>query len=316
MEVHDHRHPLFTRAHAEAVADSVPEIDFVIVPRESVLPAIGTADAFVGPPTPELIGAASSRLRWVQTQGGGIEDALFPSLRDSPIVLTSAKIIKGPAMGDHAMALLLGLTREIWRGVESRRTEVWSNRHWKPVELHGKTALIVGLGGAGTQIAERAFASGMRVMAVDPKDIPMMRAVERLERVEALPDLLPLADVVFIAAPLTDRSVGMFDDRIFGLMKRGAYLINVSRGALVNTDALVRALRNGRLAGAGLDVIVPEPLPRGHPLWKMTNVILTPHLAGTSDIGATRRTQLVIENARRFARGLPLRNAVDKKLGY
>lgn len=315
MEVDDREHPLFNRVHAQAVADSVPEADIVIVPREGVLAVISTADAFVGTPRPELIRAASPRLRWVQTQTGGIDRFLDPELRESPIVLTNAKIIKGPAMADHAMGLLLALTRQLWRGVEARAREEMSGGDYDPIELNGKTALIVGLGGAGTQIAERAFASGMRVVATDPKDIPIMGAVERVERPERLAELLPLADVIFLTAPLTDRTRALLGDREFGLMKRGVFIINIARGGLVDTDALVRALQDGRVAGAGLDVITRRP-QRGHPLWRMKNVILTPHLAGRSDRGPEHRSQLIIENIRRFAHGPPLRNVVDKTLGY
>ncbi len=298
-----------------AVAESVPEVDFVIVPRDSVPAVIGAADAFVGTPTLKLL-ARAPRLRWIQTQGGGVDGLIFPELRDSRIVLTSAKIVKGPAMADHAMGLLLALTRQIWRGVEARQHGSWAAEGYDPIELAGKTALIIGLGGAGTQIAERAFASGMRVIATDPKDIPIMRAVDRVERPERLPDLIPLADVIVVAAPLTDRTRRLFGTGEFGAMKRGVYFINISRGGLVDTDALVRALREGRVAGAGLDVVTPEPLPADHPLWKMKNVIITPHLAGQSDQGPAHRSALIIENTRRFVRGLPLRNVADKTLGY
>jgi phosphoglycerate dehydrogenase-like enzyme len=314
VDVHDQRHPLFNRAHAQAVADSVPEIEWVIVPPESVLAVIGSADAFIGEPTPEVI-RAGLRLRWVQMQAGGVDGFLFQELLERPIVLTNAKIVKGPAMADHAMGLLLLLTRQLWRAVEARAREEWASDDYEPIELHGKTALIVGLGGAGTQVAERAFASGMRVIATDPKDIPIMRAVERVERPERLAELLPLADVIFLTAPLTKQTFRLIGDREFGLMKRGVYLVNIARGELVDTDALVRALQDGRAAGAGLDVVSPRP-PRGHPLWRMKNVIVTPHFAGRSDQGPERRSQLIIENARRFARGLPLRNVVDRTLGY
>ncbi|HKU61682.1 MAG TPA: D-2-hydroxyacid dehydrogenase [Gemmatimonadales bacterium] len=313
VDVDDKRRPLFNRAHARAVADSVPEIDWVIVPRDSVLAVIGTADAFIGSPNPAMI-RAGSRLRWVQTQTGGVDEVLFPELRERPIVLTSAKIVKGPAMADQAMGLLLVLTRQLWRAVEARGHEQWPD-DYEPIELHGRTALIVGLGGAGTQVAERAFASGMRVIATDPKDIPIMRAVDRVERPEHLAELLPLADVIFLTAPLTRQTYKLIGDREFGLMKRGVYLVNIARGPIVDTDALVRALQDGRVAGAGLDVVSPRPGP-GHPLWRMKNVVMTPQMAGQSERGSEHRSRLIIENARRFADGLPLRNVADKELGY
>jgi phosphoglycerate dehydrogenase-like enzyme len=240
----------------------------------------------------------------------------FPELLESAITLTSAKIIEGPEMADHAMALLLALTRQLDRAIAQRPQEKWSSRGYAPVELRGKTAVIIGLGGAGTQIAERAFAFGMQVIAVDPKDLPIMRAVERVVGPDRLADVLPEADVVFISAPLTEQTRGLLGDREFARMKAGVFIINVARGGIIRTDALVRALADGRVGGAGLDVVDPEPLPRGHPLWRTGRVVLTPHLAGGSDQGMARRRELVTENVRRFAEGLPLRNVVDKAAGY
>lgn len=210
------------------------------MPTESVTALIGTADGFVGTPTPALV-RSGRRLRWVQVHAGGVEELLFPELLESAITLTSAKIIKGPEMADHAMALLLALTRQLDRAIAQRPQEKWSSRGYAPVELRGKTAVIIGLGGAGTQIAERAFAFGMRVIAVDPKDLPIMRAVERVVGPDRLADVLPEADVVFISAPLTEQTRGLLGDREFARMKAGVFIINVARGGIIRTDALVRA---------------------------------------------------------------------------
>jgi len=214
------------------------------------------------------------------------------------------------------MALLLALTRQLDRAIAQRPQEKWSARGYAPLELRGKTAVIIGLGGAGTQIAERAFAFGMRIIAVDPKDLPMMRSVERVVAPDRLADVLPEADVTFISAPLTEQTRGLLGDREFGRMKPGVFIINVARGGIIRTDALVRALADGRVGGAGLDVVDPEPLPRGHSLWRTGRVVLIPHVAGGSDQGMERRRELITENVRRFTQGLPLRNVVDKAAGY
>ena len=200
--------------------------------------------------------------------------------------------------------------------MEHSRSGVHKPTGLRIIELRGKTALVIGLGGIGTQVAERAFAFGMRVLAVDPKDIPYMRAVERTVKPDALNSVLPEADVVFMCAPHTPRSEGMLGRDQFRRMKRGAYFINVSRGRTVQTEALVEALERGQLSGAGLDVTHPEPLPQSHPLWSMKNVVLTPHIATLSDQGWERRVELVEENLRRFAVGLPLYHVVDKEKGY
>jgi hypothetical protein len=147
------------------------------------------------------------------------------------------------------------------------------------LELRGKTAVIIGVGGIGSQIAQRAHGFGMTVIGVDPKDIPLNPDISRVVSPDRVDTVLPLADVVFISAPHTPQSEGMIGPKQFELMKKGAYFIAVSRGKLYNTDALVKALDERRLAGAGLDVTNPEPLPKGHALWKFENVIITPHIA-------------------------------------
>jgi phosphoglycerate dehydrogenase-like enzyme len=308
----------FPPSHARMVADSVPEAEFIMAPADSLAARVADVDALIGTPSPAVLERAGPRLKWIQVHDGGVDRYanLFSRLGERGITLTDSKILKGPEMADHALALLLGLTRQINRTMAQQAREQWNQRGLAPIELRGRTALVVGLGGAGTQIAERAFAFGMRVIATDPKNIPYMRAVERVEKPDMLLQLLPEADVVFMAAPFTPETKGLFGPKEFAAMKRGVYFINISRGGAVDTDALLSALEAGQVAGAGLDVVSPEPLPKGHPLWGMDNVIITPHLAGNSDHGITRRTALFIENARRFVRGQPLRNIVDLKLGY
>jgi D-2-hydroxyacid dehydrogenase (NADP+) len=156
----------------------------------------------------------------------------------------------------------------------------------------------------------------MKVTGVDPKDIPHSRDIEHVGQPEDLLALLPQADVVIMCAPHTRRSEGMMGAPQFAAMKKGAYFVNVSRGKTVSTDALVAALTSGHLGGAGLDVVDPEPLPGGHPLWQMTNVVITPHIAGRSDGEWDRRMDLITDNLQRFSKGLPLRHVIDKTEGY
>jgi phosphoglycerate dehydrogenase-like enzyme len=261
---------------------------------------------------------AGRKLRWVQVGSAGVERYVsVPALRDSDIVLTNAKIVQGPEIADHAFALLLNLTRDI-KTFGLRMSDGWGERRSElpMIELRGRTALVIGLGGIGTQVAQRAAGFGMRVLAVDPKDVPIHRDVDHVGKPDELDALLPEADVVFSCVPHTPRSEQMLGARQFELMKKGVYLVNVSRGPIVDTDALVAALRSGKVAGAGLDVTDPEPLPADHPLWKMPNVIITPHVAGVSDRIGERRLELYRDNVGRFATGRPLRNVVDKARGY
>jgi phosphoglycerate dehydrogenase-like enzyme len=273
------------------------------------------ADAILGTINNDLLRAAP-KLKWVQSYSAGVERYVSPELNASGVTLTNGKIIQGPNIADHAFALLLALTRDLNRIIPNRSKEEWMRGQFRPIELSGKTAVIIGVGGIGMQIAQRAKGFGMRVLGVDPKDISYTPLVDKLVPPDRLDSVLPEADVVFISAPHTPQSEGMMGARQFDLLKKGVYFIAVSRGKLYDTDALVRALDSRRLSGAGLDVTNPEPLPKGHALWKFENVIITPHIAGQSDLVQGRRVDLIKENIRRFAAGEPLLNVVDKAKGY
>ncbi len=302
-------------AEIQELQSAAPEVTIEPATREQLPSRIADADAIVGTIRPEWIRAAT-KLRWVQVFSAGVESVLSPELRDSQITLTNCKIIQGPNIADHAIALLLSLTRGLYRAIPARAREEWARGRHQPIELQGKTAVILGLGGIGMQIAQRAHAFGMRIIGVDPKDIPLTSFVSRVVPPDRLDSVLPEADVVFVAVPLTEQTERMIGARQFELMKPNSYFIAVSRGKTYDTGALVRALDSKHLAGAGLDVTDPEPLPKGHPLWKFENVVITPHIAGSSDRVHQRRIELFKENVRRFARGEPLLNVVDKRKGY
>jgi phosphoglycerate dehydrogenase-like enzyme len=295
---------------------AVPEAEIVTpTTRQQWLTEIADADAMYGQTRPELLRAAK-KLRWVQATSAGVEGHIAAGIASTAIVLTNARGIASPNIADHAFALLLTITRSINQVQADRGKESVNRLDYHPIELKGKTALVVGVGSIGTEIAVRANAFGMRVIGVDHKDLPPQPYLAKLVRPDRLDTVLPEADVVFVAAPLTPETRGMFNRARFQLMKRGAYFIAVSRGQLTDTAALVEALDSRRLAGAGLDVTDPEPLPAGHALWKFPNAIITPHLAGTSDNAARRRIDLLKENMRRFRDGEPLLNVVDKQKGY
>jgi phosphoglycerate dehydrogenase-like enzyme len=231
-----------------ALKTASPNARVVGVGREGILCEIADADGLItGALTREQFRAAR-QLKWVQTYSAGVEN-VAPVLTGSDVILTNCKIVQGPQIADHAMALLLALTRGLYRTIPARTKEVLPHNLVEPVELRGKTAVIVGVGGIGTQIAARANAFGMTVIGVDPKDIPYLPFVSRVVRPEQIDTVLPLADVVFISAPHTPQSEGMIGTRQFEEMKRGAYFIAVSRGKLYSTEALVKAL-DGRALGA------------------------------------------------------------------
>ncbi|MEO7598434.1 MAG: D-2-hydroxyacid dehydrogenase [Opitutus sp.] len=296
--------------------EAAPSLKLVFPTRDKLADEIVDADAIIGSVTPEVIRAAK-KLKWVQVNSAGVENVLFPELRDSEITLTNMKIVQGIEIADHAFALLLGLTRRIDLAMEWKRSQTWNGAKFRPLyELNGKTAVIVGVGGIGTQIAVRAKAFGMTVIGVDPKDIPITPYLDRTVWPDRLEEVLPEADVVFISVPHTPKTEKMFQAQQFAKMKKGAFFICVSRGKTYDGLVLVDALKSGHLAGAGLDVTDPEPLPKDHPLWTTENVIITPHIAGRSDAEGPRYFEIYKENLARFARGEPLRHTVDKKAGY
>ena len=305
-------------AQIDELERDIPEVQIVRVDNMPLEEALADVDGWIGAPTPETI-VHARRLRWVQVTSAGVKRYMFPELVDSDIVLTNAKIVHGPEIAEHAMALLLTLTHHLHSATLGKQRRDWDEGRGvydKNIVLYGKTALVIGLGGIGTGVAERAHAFGMDVLALDPKDIPFLNAVREVGKPDRLHEFLPQADVVFICAPHTPKTEGMIGAEEFALMKPGAYLINVSRGKIVRTEAMVEALASGRLAGAGMDVVDPEPLPKDHRLWEFDNFLITPHISGRSDKGGPREFELIKDNVRRFGRGLPLRNVVEKKKGY
>ena len=294
-------------------------------PKVRIVPANGAsaleseiadADAVVGIKlTPELFNQAK-KLKWLHVGSAGVEKALIPELVMSNVVVTNMKNIYGPQIGDHAFAFLLALTRKLNVTIPKQQLEEWPAGRDGMYELNGRTAVIIGVGGIGCQIAQRAHGFGMKVIGVDVRDLPVTNIVQRMVHPEMLNSVLAEADVVFVAVPHTPKSERMMGPQQFALMKQGSYFIAISRGKTYDQSALIKALDDRRLAGAGLDVTDPEPLPKGNPLWKFPNVIITPHTSGGSEHLQKRTDDLVRENIRRFASGISLLNVVDKKEGF
>ncbi|HTO05937.1 MAG TPA: D-2-hydroxyacid dehydrogenase [Myxococcota bacterium] len=267
---------------------------------------------------PEPLFQAAPRLRWVHAIASGMDAFLYPAMRDSAVVLTGEKGLVGGHLADTGFGLLLALTRQIATAIRMG-PEGWNHREKmrrSELELEGLTMGIVGFGGTGRAFARRAVAFGMRVLAVDAWPVPASDGASEVWGLDRLDELLAASDVVAIGAPLTAETRGLFGEKAFAKLKRGAYLVNVTRGEIVDGDALVAALRDGRLGGAALDVAPKEPLPADHPLWTLPNVVMTPHTAGASQLRAPRNVARFCENLRRAQRGEPLVGVVDKRLGY
>ena len=292
----------------------------VPVTEANVLKEIVDADAYIGDITSAEV-RAGKNLKWVGVMSAGVERVLFPrdgssDLRNSSITLTNNKIVQGPEIADHALAMLLMLSRNLYVLYKNDQQQIWNPGSFHGIELRGKTAVIVGVGGIGTQIAVRANAFGMTVIGVDTEDKPFVPFLKSVVKPDQFDDVLPQADVVFLSVPDTPKSHKMMGARQFQLMKKNSYFVAVSRGGIYDMNGLVKALDEKRLAGAGVDVTDPEPLPKNHALWRFQNVIITPHIAGRSDQDAPRMIGTIKENIRRFVDGKPLINIVDKQKGY
>jgi phosphoglycerate dehydrogenase-like enzyme len=262
--------------------------------------------------------ASAKKLRWLQAVVSGVDALLYPEMVESDVLLTGEKGLVGEHLADHAFALLLTLSRQMKRAV-LEAPDSWPNRlsmRRSMFELSGAVAGIVGLGGTGTAVAKRAGAFGMSAVAVDPEEVPRTAEVAEVWGTDRFDEMLGISNVVFICCPLTGETRGLFDDRAFAAMKEGAFLINITRGPIVNGEALTRALLSGRLGGAGLDVTPVEPLPREDPLWTFPNVVITPHTAGASQYRVQRNVGRFVANLRRYRAGEPLEGLINKRKGY
>ena len=312
---------------ANAMPEALPALQAVapgvkLLTAESAAEAAelaSQADAVIGFCTPGVL-EAGRRIRWVQVFSAGVEECVaVPAMRGRDILLTNMQRVAGPVMAEHVLAMMFAFARGLDFYIPERLERRWTRQlpaTSRMVTLEGKTLLVVGLGGIGSEVAKRAHALGLQVDAVRASG----RTGPEYVREVGLPaDLLRLAgraDFVVNTAPLTPETRGLFDRKFFASMKRGAYFFNVGRGGSVDQEALVAALRDGQVGGAGLDVTDPEPLPPGSPLWTLPNVILTPHVSARSDLGDTARFEIVRENLRRYVAGDKMLSVVDLGRGY
>ena len=256
-------------------------------------------------------------LRWVQSSSAGMDSFLTPALRDSDIVVTNAAGLYGPNVADQGFALLLGLVRGIHHFTRRQDNHNWDSHIPTPIiEIADLTIGIVGMGGIGGFMANRAKGFDTYVIAVDAFRTDKPENVDELMPIDQLPELMRRSDAVMIACPLTDETRGLINASNLALMKSTAYLINVARGPIVDQDALVEALQNGTIAGAGLDVTEVEPLDKESPLWDMENVIITPHVAGVSQRRFPRLVGFFCANLKKYLAGESLDNVVRKELGF
>jgi len=308
----------------EALQASAPDVQFVVVGNvDEMLAQVADADAVAGGDNvvcDDRILAAGKKLRWVAVYSAGVEECLGKKPLEKPgITVTNMRAVAGPVMAEHAIALSYALSRSLQVSIgRQARGDGWGGGFSgsQPQALTGKTMLVVGLGGIGLEVAKRAHALGMNVIAIRASSREGPNYISKVGLPEDLPAMIGDADVVVSALPLTPATTHLYDAKMFARMKKTAFFINLGRGGSVKTDDLVAALNGGTIAGAGLDVTEPEPLPKDHPLWKAKNVIITPHMSAQSDLGQAARALIFREQVRRFATGDKLLAAVDFKKGY
>jgi phosphoglycerate dehydrogenase-like enzyme len=303
---------------AEALQSAAPGVEIVVANQADIAKQAAGADVVIGFCTPEVVAAGKS-IRWIQLVTAGVENCVsIPGVRDRDILVTNMQRIGGPIIAEHVMGMVLAFTRGIDIYVSAQPRAEW-RRTTPPGRMSvidGKTMLVVGLGGIGSEVAKRAHAMGMKVVATRASGRTGPEFVSYVGLPDELPKLASEADFVVNTAPLTPQTTGIFDAAFFAKMKPSAYFINIARGRSVVTSALIDALNSKKIAGAGLDVTDPEPLPRDHPLWKAANVIITPHVANDSDLGYDAQIKVVQENLRRYLAGERMLSVVDVQKGY
>jgi phosphoglycerate dehydrogenase-like enzyme len=263
--------------------------------------------------------ASAVRLKWVQSPAVGVGRLMYPELLASPVILTSARGIRARSMAEHVIGVTIALARQFQATIRAQAAHRWAQEELEAATrtLYGLRMGIVGLGAIGREVVKIAAPFGFRVTAIRRRaGEPVPDGVDAVWTPDRLPDLLAQSDVVVLAAPRTPETKRLIGRAQIERMKPGALLVNVARGKLVDDDALIDALRDGRLGGAALDVFSEEPLDPSSPYWDLPNVIVTPHTSGAMQDYWTPLVELFADNLRRFEKGEPLLNVVDKVAGY
>jgi phosphoglycerate dehydrogenase-like enzyme len=307
-----------------AFAAAAPKAQVVMATdMASAITATADADVIVGfnPEicSPKIIDHAK-QLRWIASLAAGVENCMaVPGVRERNLLLTNMRGVDSAIIAEHAIALAMALAHGLDIFAVDTSKGVWSGEHGAtaPIQtLDGKTMLVVGLGGIGTEVAIRAHALGMKVVATRDNDRNKPDFVSYVGLPDEMLTLAKSADVIVNSVPLTPQTTGIYDAKFFAVLKPTAYFINVARGGSAVTADLVSALNEHRLAGAGLDVVDPEPLPPDNPLWHAPHVLITPHISSRSDLPGDARWTLAVENLRRYANGEKMLSVVDLAKGY
>lgn len=303
--------------HVQQIAEAAPGFEIVDAAQARIAEEIHTADIFCGHAKVPVNWAKvvrGGRLQWIQSSAAGLDHCLTSEVVESSITVTSASGVLADQVSEQAMALITGLCRSLPTFFRAQQDKDFTRRPTR--DLHRATIGIVGFGGVGRRVAEVLSAFRTRILATDMFPIRKPDHVEQLLPADQLDEMLPQVDILVMAAPLTPQTRGMIDARRLALLRPGTLLINVARGPLVVERDLVAALETGHLDGAGMDVTEIEPLPADSKLWELPNVIITPHVGGQSARRIDDMTDFFCDNLARWQHGEPLRNLVDKQLGF
>ena len=309
-------------AMAEAIRKRWPEMRVVHLPNyDRLIEELPDTDIFVGYSLRAEQLKDAKKLKWIHSTAAGVAQLMYPELHDSGIMVTNPSGIFSVPMAEHTMGLLLALARNFPDSVRGQDRANWAQQEiWdKPqhlTELNGKILLIIGYGSIGREVAKRAKAFEMKVWGVTRSGAGEPAHVEKLFSAAQLHEALPAADYVLICAPETTETKHLIGAAEIAKMKRGARLINVGRGSLLDETTLVQALESGTLGGAALDVAQTEPLPAESPLWKTPNLFITPHTSGVSDRLWDRHASILTELLEKWFDGQELFNRVDLARGY
>ena len=309
--VDEQLHELLPALQQEAPRAKLIEVS-AATPRE-----IAAADATIGVCSAQVL-AQAKQLQWIQWPAAGVERCVQqPLMRERHLLLTNLQRTMGPSMAEHVLGMMLVLSRHLDYFLKEQQQARWVGDNAPHLaDLEGKTVLVVGLGGIGTEVARRAHAFGMRVIATRASGRTGPDYVSYVGLPDELLKLAKDAEFIVNCAPLTPQTTGIFNREFFASLKPGAYFISVGRGRSTVTADLIAALKGGQLAGAGLDVVDPEPLPADSPLWRLPNLIITPHVSADTPLAEEQRTALLRENLRRYVAGEPMLSVVDIERGY
>jgi len=264
--------------------------------------------------------AGADRLKWVHTSAVAVETLCLDQLFARGVIVSNTRGVQAVPIAEHVMAVVLALSKQLPFALNHQRQAAWAQNQFVgerlPWLLRGKTLGVIGVGTIGSEIAARARAFGMRVVALRRRASEAVPGIDRIYGNDQLADFLSESNVLVIAAPLTEHTRGLIGAAQFAQLPRGAVVVNVGRAKIIDTDALIEALASGHLGGASLDVFPQEPLPPDHPLWTSPNVILTPHTSGFRAGHWDEVVELFAENLQRFLTGESLRFEVRPELGY